>query len=160
MGLMDLLDDFVFGPLNLINRAEGLLRLLIYRDSGVRFAILREDKGGLHSLAQVRTILKRYGVVLFGCTHDAQCIYFTVKKRQADWAEYLLLHAGVALHNPPINPRNLTYATQRPAGWMPRPWSEQAAHPQKQSEKRPVIDETGQKSTWQKIEQMLNDMLG
>lgn len=117
---LDLLDDFVFGPLNLINRAEGALHLWAYQDFGTQFAIQREDKGGQHSLSGVRSILARYGVPLFGCTHDSRHIYFIVKRRQSVWAEYLLSRAGVELKGAVIYRGNLQ--SNHPQGWMPRPW--------------------------------------
>lgn len=125
MGLiMDLLDDLVLGPLNLINRAEGIWRLAAARDRGVRFSLLRLDKGGKHTRKEARSLLARYGVATFGTTHDSKCLHFLVKSRQAVWAEYLLLHAGIELQNPLVDPRNAQYANSHARGWMPKPWSE------------------------------------
>lgn len=121
---MDLLDDLIFGPLNLINRAEGWLKRAAYRDAGVQFQIPRQDKGGRFSLPEVRQLLLHYGIDSFGCTHDARSIYFFTKQRQAAWAEYLLLHAGVELQNPPVDPRNAGYVASHPPGWMPPPWAQ------------------------------------
>lgn len=121
---IDLLDDYVFGPLNLVDLIEGIVRLTAYRDSGVRFSILRLDRGGKYSRPEVRAILKKYGIASFGISHDSQCLHFLVKRRQAKWAEYLLLHAGVELQNPPVNPNNARYYGQHEPGWMPKPWSE------------------------------------
>ena len=124
MFIMDLLDDVVFGPLNLVSRAEGLLRGTLYRDVGYRLAIPRADKNGRHTLVEVEDILRRYGVVAFGGTHDSRNMYFLVKRRQARWAEYILLHAGVELVSPTFDRRNPGYAAQHAPGWMPAPWSE------------------------------------
>lgn len=149
MFIMDLLDDLIFGPLNLINRTEGWLKLLSYHDSGYRFAIPRQDKGGRHSLSHVREILKRYGISTFGCTHDSKSIYFLVKRRQAVWTEYLLLQAGIELNNPPVDPHNAGYKEKHPPGWMPKPWSEQ----------NPENDDAARPSWWQKLNRSIDDLL-
>lgn len=124
MSILDLLDDFVFGPCNLIDRAEGLISGIRYGDLGCQFAIPRADKGGPYTLTEVEDLLARYGVAVFGRTHDANHMYFKVKKRQARWAEYLMLHAGVELTTPTVDARNPGYAASHAPGWMPRPWSE------------------------------------
>lgn len=125
MSLMDFLDDFIFGPCNLIDRLEGLLRGVSYGDLGHQFAILRADKGGQFTLAEVEALLDHYGIPVYGRTHDAQCLYFHVKKRQARWAEYLLLHAGVTLQGPLFDPRNAGYVARHAPGWMPTAWADQ-----------------------------------
>ena len=127
MSPMDLLDDYLFGPMNLINRLEGTLRLLFAQDRGVRFAILRQDKGGKHSLREVQELLQRYHIATFGCTHDAKHLYFLTKARQASWTEYILLRGGITMCNAAINPRNSHYAAQYPPGSLPTPWDEKIA---------------------------------
>ncbi|MBX3013021.1 MAG: hypothetical protein KF832_16005 [Caldilineaceae bacterium] len=121
--LWDFLDDYVYGPLNYVDRIEGLWKAIQYQDTGHTFTIPRQDKGGKYSLYQVEELLERYGIVLFCRTFDAQYRYFRVKERQAEWAEYLMLLAGVELQGPLINEQNARYAAQAPMGWMPRPWS-------------------------------------
>lgn len=127
MSLMDILDDFVLGPLNLIDRFQGLTKGIIYRDLGYRFAIPRIDKGGRFTLNEIEDLLKRYGVDVYGRTHDSQNMYFLVKRRQARWAEYLMLHAGVELRNPIFDQRNAGYAASHATGWMPKPWAESSS---------------------------------
>jgi len=124
VSLMDLLDDYIFGPLNYVDRLEGLLKALYYQDTGVRFAIPRKGKGGKHTLQDVSQILQQYGIPIFCRTHDSKNMYFRVKKRQAAWAEYLLLNAGIELNHPLVDPRNINYAASHPPGWMPTPWAE------------------------------------
>lgn len=123
--LFDFLDNFIYGPLNYLDRIEGLFKAGWYQDTGHRFAMPRIDKGGRYDLRQVETLLNRYGVAVFCRTYDANNRYFRVKKRQARWAEYILLHAGVELRGPLYDPRNAHYVAQHPPGWMPQPWSEQ-----------------------------------
>lgn len=126
MSAMDLFDDF-FGPLNVIDILEGLIRGLASGDMGYQFTIRRGDKGGNHSLTEARDILKGYGVDTFWFGFDSQNMYFRVKKRQARWAEYILLHAGVELLNPAFDHRNAGYTADHTPGWMPRPWSAEPA---------------------------------
>ncbi len=124
MSFMDFLDDFVLGPCNLIDRLEGLLRGIGYGDLGHQFAIPRADKEGVFTLNEVDTLLNHYGIPIYGRTHDADHMYFRVKKRQARWAEYLLLHAGVDLHSPTVDGRNPGYAAAHPPDWMPTAWAD------------------------------------
>ena len=119
--LMDILDDYILGPFNLIDRVEGLLSAIRYRDAGHQFTIRRMDKGGSHSLNECEAMLRVYGIAVYGRTHDATHMYFHTKRRQADWAEYVLLSAGVELVGEPVNPRNAATAGSRSA--MPTPWA-------------------------------------
>lgn len=121
--LWDFLDNYIYGPLNYIDRIEGLIKATKYRDSGYRFAIPRQDKGGEHSLSQVEDLLNTYGIPVFCRTFDADNHYFRIKNRQAEWAEYLMLLKGVELQGPLLNERNAHYAAKAPIGWMPQPWS-------------------------------------
>ena len=141
--LLDLFDDML-GPFNLIDRIEGLFMALRHGDYGeaakggvlgyagegasslagantFRFALLRS---GNHSLNEVEALLRGYGVRVFGRTHDATCMYFSVKKRQARWAEYVMLQAGVELSNAAFDHRNPGYVGTHDPGWMPAPWSD------------------------------------
>jgi hypothetical protein len=120
---MDAVDDFVLGPLNLLDWLEGVGYALFYRDFGYELSIPRSDKGGKFSQNEMREILSTYGVTTYGRRFDSQNMYIRVKKRQARWAEYVLLHAGVELLNPAFDHRNAGYAANHAPGWMPRPWS-------------------------------------
>jgi len=121
--LLDFLDDFVLGPLNLLDRIEGWVDAFCYRDYGYELAIPRTDKGGSFSLDDIRRLLIGYGVVTYGRRFDSRNMYIRVKRRQACWAEYVLLHAGVELLNPVFDQRNAGYVAGHAQGWMPRPWS-------------------------------------
>jgi len=87
-------------------------------------SIRRGDKGGRITVNSIKSILGDYGIAVYSITHDSQNMYFCVKKRQARWAEYLLLHAGVELTSPLFDERNPGYVSNHPPGWMPPPWSE------------------------------------
>jgi len=122
--LLDFLDDWVLGPFNLIDRAERLFKSAKYKDLGYQMAIPRLDKGGEFTLNEAEDLLHKYGIAVYGRTHDARNMYFHVKNRQARWAEYLLLHAGFKLMNRTYDERNPGYVAQHEPGWMPTPWSE------------------------------------
>lgn len=123
MSILDILDDFVLGPLNMIDRLEGMIKGIMYKDMGYQLVIPRYDKGGKLTLNEAEAILRTYGVEVYRRTHDSQNMYFNVKKRQARWAEYLLLHAGAELRNPTFDDRNPGYVATHAPGWMPVPWS-------------------------------------
>ena len=138
----DVLLHDVLGRLNYIDRIEGLFSALWHGDykhaEGVT-GILREltmsvsgsnthkfsiQRRGSHSLNEVEAQLRKYGITVFGRTHDGQHMHFYVKRRQARWAEYLMLHAGVEFDGPLFDSRNATYRDNHTPGWMPQPWSE------------------------------------
>lgn len=121
--IIELIETFVLGPLNYLDRLEGLFKTAVYSDSGHQFTIPRIDKGGRYSLREVEALLNRYGIAVYWRTYDGKHRYFRVKKRQAVWAEYLMLHAGVELQGPLLAPKNAHYVAEHPAGWMPKPWS-------------------------------------
>jgi len=124
-GLMDFLDDYIIGPLNWIDRLDGLISGVKYKDLGYQVSILYHDRGGNHSRAEIEEILTRYGIDTFGHTHDSKHMHFRVKHRQARWAEYILLHAGAKIMSPTYDQRNPNYLAQHEPGWMPKPWSNQ-----------------------------------
>lgn len=129
--LMDFLDDFVMGPLNVIDRAEGLLSAIRYGDMGHQFAIARMDKGEAHSLNECEAMLHKYGIAVYGRTHDARCMYFRVKNRQAAWAEYVMQCAGVDLLSPPVDARNAGWTARRSD--MPTPWKDRSRRPRREA---------------------------
>lgn len=122
MKIEDIYDN-IAGSLNYLDVLEGFIRGLVYGDLGYQMILRRADKGGSHRMSEAIEILKGYGVDTFWFGFDSQKMYFRVKKRQARWAEYVLLHAGVELLNPAFDHRNAGYAAGHSPGWMPRPWS-------------------------------------
>lgn len=121
--MWDMIDNLL-GPLNYFDRIEGLLRGLLYRDSGHRITVKYADRGGHHSCQEIEKILKKYHIPVYGRLHDANHLSFLVKRRQARWAEYLLLQAGVAVVGEPVDKRNQGYRRGKPAGWMPAAWAD------------------------------------
>ena len=76
---------------------------------------------------EVEALLKRHGVRIWGRGFLDERIFFRVKKRQARWAEYLLLRRGVPVTNDPFDPRNVDYAERYVPGSEP-PIREQRPH--------------------------------
>lgn len=157
MSLWDFLDNYICGPFNYIDRLEGLLRGLWYQDLGYRMAVLYPDRGGRHSRKQIEALLGRYGIVAYGRTHDADHMYFRVKKRQARWAEYILLHAGVALTSPSFDQRNPSYVEKHPPGWMPKPWTESTSQPDSDSPQTYNLEDSSPPSLAMRIKRFLSD---
>jgi len=100
----DLMDDFVFGPMNLIGRAVGAIRSAMRRSRSrrthkhaasatVRVAIPRPDKGGKVAALDVIKHVQRWGVDVVGgreaATHDARNIYIVIPMRQLEWYRWL-----------------------------------------------------------------------
>ncbi len=68
---------------------------------------------------EVEELLGRHGVRIWGRGFVGERIFFRVKKRQARWAEYLLLRRGVPVTNKPFDSRNLDYADRYAPGSEP-----------------------------------------
>lgn len=143
--MMDFLDDWIFGPLNLIDRLHGLIRGVAYGDLGHKFTVRYADRGGHHSRAEIEAMLKKYGIAVYGRTHDANCLHFLVKKRQASWADYLMRNAGVAVVGEPLTPGN-----GQPKGEMPKAWADNPK-PRKKATKKPMPKRTKKKGAWAKL---------
>ena len=116
MSILDWFDDYIAGPFNLIDRLEGLIRGAIYGDLGYQISILYHDCGGSHTRREIEVLLKRYGVAVYGRTHDAKHMHFRVKKRQARWAEYILLHANAKITSSLVDGRNPGYVAYHEPG--------------------------------------------
>lgn len=136
--------DDILGTLNYVDRIEGWIMSLRHgdyagarKDGFLRLAaemisslfmtnthVFALPRSGEHSLNEVEALLWKYGIPIFGRTHDARCMYFHVKQRQARWAEYLMLQAGIGLESPAFDRRNAAYPASHEPGWMPKPWSE------------------------------------
>lgn len=111
--LMDIMDDFVFGPMNLIGRivrlVAGALRTSKARNKYKQaandttvIALRRIDKKGeVDPLTLIRH-MTRNGVDIIGgtngVTHDSQNIYITLATRQLPWFNWL--YNGGELRSP------------------------------------------------------------
>lgn len=88
---------------------------------------------------EIERMLKRYGVALWGrgfTPGPDGTVFFYVKKRQANWAEYLLERRGVPIVGRIINPAN-AQAREKHGGTMPRAWAD---HPRRTPAKRTEPD--------------------
>lgn len=65
---------------------------------------------------EIERLLRRHGVKVWNRGVLGDSLYFCIKRRQARWAEYLLLRAGVPVTSAPVDPRNRDYT----AGFAPR----------------------------------------
>ena len=69
---------------------------------------------------KVERLLKRYGVKVWNRGLVGDDLYFRVKRRQVEWAEYLLLRAGVPVTSALVEPRNREYTDGYAPGSEPR----------------------------------------
>ncbi len=125
--LLDLLDAF-----NWIDRAEGALMSLRHAGRSRR-ARQRGEAGswtfqisrmGGWSGADIERFLNHYGIIIWGRRVTRQHLVFTVKRRQANWAEYLLLRRGIAVSTQPFNSQNVAYGVAHAPGDAPPAWAD------------------------------------
>jgi len=105
---------------DVVNSLDGLLGEVRHGNMH-RFRFSTEHG---HSGIQVERLLRRYGIRVWGreVTVTGE-IGFLVKRRQAVWAEYLLLRAGVPLTVPLLEAQNRRYAGRHTDSSMPTPWN-------------------------------------
>ena len=109
--------DNIAGSLNYFDRIAGLFWAIVYRDTGHRFKVMYEDRGGEHSRADIQKILAKYCIPTYSQGFDADHMYFRVKNRQAKWADYILRRAGVEIVGEPLG-------TDPGPGPLPKAWAD------------------------------------
>ena len=114
MGFLDFL-----GMLNLVDQVDGLL-FRAKHGGARRFEVMYDRRW---TGRRVEKLLRRYGIVVAGRGYTSSSIYFLVKPEQAEWAEYVMLRAGVPLVGPLVNPRNAEWAARHAPGDVPTPWA-------------------------------------
>lgn len=67
----------------------------------------------------IERLLRRHGVKIWGRGFTNEYLTFRVKRRQANWAEYLLWRRGIPVYSHPFNPRNRLYAERHAPGSEP-----------------------------------------
>ena len=73
---------------------------------------------------EIERFLNHYGIIVWGRRVTGSHRIVTVKRRQAVWAEYLLLRRGISLSEPFCNPANVRYAQQHAPGDQPPAWAD------------------------------------
>lgn len=138
MKLGDLLDiPAYFDPINLVEgvistfiRAEwdrawrragvlGLLWEIIRCVLNLNTHTIYLDRYCGWSGIQAERLLKRYGIPLWDRHLAGESVAFCVKKRQARWAEYVLMRAGCTLNRRLADTRNSAWAKCHASGVVP-----------------------------------------
>ena len=139
MNWLDFLDAF-----NLIDRLEGILARFRHADwqgagasgmageatralAGVNAWTFRVPRDSDWTGAQIEALLRKYGVVVWGRRITGEHVIFSVKRRQANWAEYLLMRRGIPVDGTPFNRRNPVYGQWHAPGDSPPAWADQPA---------------------------------
>ncbi len=86
---------------------------------GANSPVIRVSRASSWSGRAIEQLLQRHGVKVWDRGFLDEELYFRVKRRQATWAEYLLLRAGVPVTSPPIDPRNGAWTARYPPGSEP-----------------------------------------
>lgn len=143
MSLDDFLDTF-----NLIDRIEGWVSSVVHADwksaaktpLGLGFAVeltrsvvgagawtfeVPRDSGWTG--ADVESLLLHYGIIAWGRRVTGQNFVLSVKERQANWAEYLILRRGIPLDSPLFNPDNAQYTKKYAPGDRPPAWADRGS---------------------------------
>jgi len=101
--------------LDWFERMDAFLRHLSGEDTW-RFYVPRNC--GWNGIEMER-LLKRHGVRVWDRGFTSDCLTFRVKRRQANWAEYLLRRRGIPVASQPFNPLNDEYARRHAPGSEP-----------------------------------------
>ena len=112
MNALDILD-----MVNVIDRLSGLL-LGIYHGGAHTFRFDRTATTG----ADVERLLRRYRIAVFGRRITDRYALLSVPSRQARWAEYVLLRAGIVPDGPLLDARNAAWAGRHAHGQAPPAW--------------------------------------
>jgi hypothetical protein len=79
---------------------------------------------------EMERLLGRHGVKIWDRDFIRDCLTFRVKRRQANWAEYLLRRRGIPVVSQPFNPRNDEYAHRHAPGSEPPTGRQRSRHRQ------------------------------
>ena len=112
MNALDLLN-----AVNVVDRLGGLI-LSIRHGGGHTFRFDRTHYTG----QQVEDMLRRYKIAVFGRRITSDHAILSVPLKQARWAEYVLLRAGIVPEGPLIDARNAAWAGRHAPGQAPKPW--------------------------------------
>lgn len=116
MNILDFLDAF-----NVIDRVHGVAMGAYYGGGTYTFCIQRDEH---HCGADYEAMLKKRGVAIFGRRVRTNEIIFSVKARQARWAEHILTRAGAPILSKQVDESN-SGASERHGGQLPPAWADQ-----------------------------------
>ena len=135
----------VLDKLDLIDRIEGVISTFLNADwfgaysrngpygiisefldclTAQNAPLIRVSRESILSGVKIEKLLKRHGVKVWNRGVTGDTLYFRVKLRQVEWAEYLLLRAGVPVTSALVEPRNRDYTQGYPAGSEPPNWNQ------------------------------------
>jgi hypothetical protein len=114
--MSDLID--ALASLNWIDRLDELLGDIQHGEHH-KFFVPRDCGWSGWEMEQ---LLRRHGVTIWGRGFAPDCLYFSVKRRQANWAEYLLRRRGIPVVSRLVNPKNDEYAERHAPGSEPPMW--------------------------------------
>lgn len=138
------LDDFL-DAFNWIDRIQGFAASLIHADwkkavtgapvIGLASELVRGATGAsswtFHvprdsgwTGGDVESLLGHYAIVVWGRRITGRHYILSVKSRQANWAEYLILRRGIPLDGSLFNPANAQYAKKYAPGDRPPAWAD------------------------------------
>ncbi|MGE5603650.1 MAG: hypothetical protein ACM30E_11400 [Nitrososphaerales archaeon] len=144
------LDDFL-DAFNWIDRITGLVSSVIHLDTkaaaagpplvGLAFEVARSASGaGAWSFylrrsagwtgGDVERLLQHYAIPVWGRRVTGQHYVLSVPRRQANWAEYLILRRGMPLEGPLLNLDNRRHAEKYAPGDQPPAWADRGREPQ------------------------------
>jgi hypothetical protein len=135
--------DFL-AAFDIIDRVEGIVSSFVHADwkrasrngpAGITAELGRTiaganrwriwvDRRSGWSGVEIERFLRKYGVAVWDRGFVGDNYYFSVKERQANWAEYLLLRRGIPITGPVFNQRNPTYGEQHAPGDAPPAWAD------------------------------------
>jgi hypothetical protein len=88
----------------------GLVTELVASFSGHNAPLVWVQRGVGWSGVAVERLLTQRGIRVYGRGFAGNALCFRVKRRQARWAEYLMLRAGVPVVSAPVDARNIRWA--------------------------------------------------
>lgn len=101
--------------LNVIARIEDAVNRLLRRDAGW---VMRIPRAYNRRGTEIVAMWSRYGIASWAYRIDSTHLIYTVKRRQARWAEYLLFRMGC----PPDGPLFYQGNAKVRQGLMPEAW--------------------------------------
>ncbi len=138
------LDDFL-DAFNWIDRIQGFAASLVHADwkkaaagppvvglaselvqgvTGVTSWTFHIPRDSGWTGGDVESLLRHYAIIIWGRRMTGKHYILSVKTRQANWAEYLILRRGIPLDGSLFNPANAQYAMKYAPGDQPPAWAD------------------------------------